>query len=79
MLGTMHKIGQNIRQYYSFVSEGTPVYLLIDNTGGHREVCRLFKEKNWNHMVNPILPRNKYVGSGDIGSSPILHRVLTQE
>ena len=35
MMNTMNKIGTSIRSHYSFLPKTTPIYLFMDNAGGH--------------------------------------------
>ena len=48
MLETIDEIGANIREYYSFVPNQTPIHLFMDNAGGHGKVS--CKEKYVQHL-----------------------------
>ena len=39
MLGTVDEIGASIHRAYNFVDKKYPIYLVLDNTGGHGTEC----------------------------------------
>ena len=72
MMEHIHEIGKSIRQAHSFLLENTPIYLFMDNAGGHgkteikKEYEKILKE-NYNVLIEWQVPQSLETNMLDLG------------
>ena len=72
MIDTVDEIGESIRSAYSFLPDGHPIYLFMDNAGGHgtKEVKEQYVEKlrkEYNVIIEWQVPHSPETNMLDLG------------
>ena len=73
MIDTVHEIGRSIRKTYSFLSKSQPIFLFMDNAGGHgkqdikEQYVKLLKDE-YNIEVEWQVPNSPETNMLDLGT-----------